>query len=227
MKSSPTQRPVVILISGRGSNMAAIARASLAQQIQATVVRVISDRASAAGIEVAQRLGLQTQIIPAKEFPDRAAFEEALARAIDESAVDLVVLAGFMRILSPQFVARYRGRIVNIHPSLLPKHKGLHTHRAVLLAGDREHGSSVHFVTDELDGGPVICQTRFRVRAGEDEQSLEARILELEHRMYPHVIGLIASGRLELHDDGLHLDGKLLASPLLEDEGQGATHAVG
>jgi len=218
---------LAILISGRGSNMAAIARACLEQQIAAEVVRVISDRASAAGIEVARRLGLEGRVIAAKEWPDRAAFETALAGCIDESGADLVVLAGFMRILSPAFVTRYRGRIVNIHPSLLPKHKGLHTHRSVLLAGEREHGSSVHFVTDELDGGPVIYQARFPVNAGDSEQSLEARILELEHRIYPHVIGLIASGRLKLRDDTLLLDGTVLTTPLLEDAHQGARHAVG
>lgn len=224
--SAPKLR-LAILISGRGSNMAAIARACREQQLPATVVRVISDRASAAGIDVARGLGLDAQVIAAREYPDRTAFEHALAGSIDESGAELVVLAGFMRILSPSFVARYRGRLLNIHPSLLPKHKGLHTHRNVLLAADREHGSSVHLVTDELDGGPVIYQSRFPVRAGDSEQSLEARILELEHRLYPRVIGLIASGRLKLRDDTVLLDGKVLTSPLLEHEDQGATHAVG
>jgi phosphoribosylglycinamide formyltransferase 1 len=224
--SAPTLR-LAILISGRGSNMAAIARACREQQLHATVVRVLCDRASAAGIEVARGLGLDAQVIASKAYPDRAAFESALARSIDESGAELVVLAGFMRILSPSFVARYRGRLLNIHPSLLPRHKGLHTHRNVLLAADREHGSSVHFVTDELDGGPVIYQSRFQVRADDDEQSLEARILELEHRLYPHAIGLIASGRLKLRDDTVLMDGKVLTSPLLEDEDQGVTHAVG
>jgi phosphoribosylglycinamide formyltransferase 1 len=224
--SAPKLR-LAILISGRGSNMAAIARACREQQLHATVVRVISDRASAAGIEVARGLGLDAQVIAAKEHPDRSAFEGALAGSIEQSGAELVVLAGFMRILSPNFVARYRGRLLNIHPSLLPKHRGLHTHRNVLLAADREHGSSVHFVTDELDGGPVIYQSRFQVRAGDSEQSLEARILELEHRLYPHAIGLIASGRIKLRDDTVLLDGKVLTTPLLEDEAQGATHAVG
>jgi phosphoribosylglycinamide formyltransferase-1 len=224
--SAPKLR-LAVLISGRGSNMIAIARACLEQRIHATVVLVISDRTSAAGIEVARGMGLDSRIIVAKEFPDRAAFEGALARSIDESGADLVVLAGFMRILSPSFVARYRGRMLNIHPSLLPNHKGLHTHRNVLLSGDREHGSSVHFVTDELDGGPVIYQSRFAVRAGDDEQSLEARILELEHWLYPEVIGLIACGRLELRDDTLLLDGNLLRAPLMKDAEYGATHAVG
>ena|SRR5579862_9034337 len=222
-----TQLRLAILISGRGSNMAAIARACLEQRIHATVARVISDRPSAAGIELARGLGLNTEVVVAKEFPDRAAFEAALARSIDESGANLVVLAGFMRILSPGFVAHYYGRLLNIHPSLLPKHKGLHTHRNVLLARDREHGSSVHFVTDELDGGPVICQSRFSVHAADSEQSLEARILELEHRIYPQAIDLIASGRLELHDDTILLDGKVLTQPLLEDADHGATHAVG
>lgn len=224
--SAPRLR-LAILISGRGSNMAAIARACREQRLPATVVRVISDRDGAAGIEVARSQGLETRVIAAREHPDRAAFENALAASIDESGAELVVLAGFMRILSPSFVARYRGRMLNIHPSLLPKHKGLHTHRNVLLAADREHGSSVHFVTEELDGGPVICQSRFPIRADDNEHSLEARVLELEHRLYPHVIGLIASGRLKLRDDTVLLDGKVLTSPLVEEEQPGATHAVG
>lgn len=218
---------LAILISGRGSNMTAIARACLEQQIQASVVRVISDRASAAGIEAARRLGLETRVVPAQGFADRAGFESALAGAIDESGAELVVLAGFMRILSPTFVARYRGRLLNIHPSLLPQHKGLHTHRKVLLAGDREHGSSVHFVTDQLDGGPVIYQSRFAVRADDNEQSLEARILELEHRIYPQVIDLIATGRLELRDETVFLDAQPLTSPLLDHDRPGVVHAAG
>lgn len=224
--SAPKLR-LAILISGRGSNMVAIARACREQQLHASVVRVIADRRSAAGIELARGLGLDTRVIAAKEYADRAAFEAALAASIDESGAELVVLAGFMRILSAAFVARYRGRILNIHPSLLPRHKGLHTHRNVLLAADPEHGSSVHLVTAELDGGPVIYQSRFRVRSGDSEQSLEARILELEHRLYPRVIGLIASGRLELRNDTVLLDGRLMSSPLLEDEDQGATHGLG
>ncbi len=206
--------------------MAAIARACREERLPATVVRVISDRAGAAGVELARSLGIEAQMIAAKEFPDRAAFEAALARSIDESGAQLVVLAGFMRILSPSFVARYRGRLLNIHPSLLPKHKGLHTHLSVLRAGDREHGSSVHFVTDELDGGPVFYQSRLLVGAGESEQGLEARILELEHRLYPQAIGLIASGRLELRDDRVLLDGRVLTQPLLQEGEPGAAHAA-
>jgi phosphoribosylglycinamide formyltransferase 1 len=207
---------VAILISGRGSNMLAIARACAAERIDATVVRVIADRASAAGIEIASGLGLETEVIPAKQFAERAAFEGALAQALQRCDAELIALAGFMRVLSPEFVQRFAGRLLNIHPSLLPRHKGLHTHRRVLQAGEREHGASVHFVTAELDGGPVICQAQLQVAAGEDEHSLAERVLTLEHRIYPHVIGLIAAGRLELRGHAIYLDGRPLTAPLSE-----------
>jgi phosphoribosylglycinamide formyltransferase-1 len=218
MSARPKLR-LAILISGRGSNMLAIARACEQERIHATVARVISDRA-AEGISIAARLGLETQIIPAKEFADRAAFETEVARAIDACDAQLVVLAGFMRILSPSFVQRYHGRLLNIHPSLLPKYKGLHTHQRVLAAGEREHGSSVHFVTAELDGGPVICQARLPVVATESADALEARILTLEHRLYPHVIGLIATGRLELRGETVLFDGAPLAAPLRAEDAE-------
>lgn len=218
---------VSILISGRGSNMTAIAGACAEQRIRAEVVRVISDRASAEGIVLAARLGLDTRIIAPGNMSGRDAFEEALARSLDECGTELVALAGFMRILSPDFVQRYAGRLLNIHPSLLPRHKGLHTHRNVLLAGDREHGASVHWVTAELDGGPVICQARLAVLGSDSEHSLESRVLRLEHRIYPQVIGLIAAGRLELRGDTVVLDGRALATPLQEDEAHGLQRASG
>jgi phosphoribosylglycinamide formyltransferase-1 len=209
---------LAVLISGRGSNMAAIARAGLDGQLAAELVLVISDRGDAAGIPAASALGLATAVIEARVYEGRAVFEAALGEAIDRSGAELLVLAGFMRILSAAFVQRYAGRLLNIHPSLLPKYKGLHTHRRVLQAGEREHGASVHFVTDELDGGPVICQARVAVQADDTEQSLAARVVLQEHRIYPMVIGLIAAGRLKLQGATIVLDGQALNAPIVEDE---------
>lgn len=211
---------VVVLISGQGSNMAAIARACARGAIAAEVVGVIADR-EAPGIALAQSLSLATQIIAAGRFADRSGFEMALAEAIDGCNAELVVLAGFMRILSAWFVHRYADRLLNIHPSLLPQYKGLHTHRRVLQAGEREHGVSVHLVTAELDGGPVICQARVAVLPGDTEARLAARVQAEEHRIYPRVIGLIASGRLQLKAGGILLDGRALAAPLASDDEPG------
>jgi phosphoribosylglycinamide formyltransferase 1 len=208
---------LAVLISGRGSNMTAIAQACLAGQIAAEVVIVISDRADADGLAAAAAMGLATSVIEPAQFENRARYEAALAQAIDSSGAELVVLAGFMRILSPAFVARYAGRLLNVHPSLLPKYKGLDTHRRVLQAGEREHGASVHFVTAELDGGPVICQARVPVRGDDSEQSLAARVVLQEHRIYPKVIGLLACGRLALRGAAVLLDGRVLETPMAED----------
>jgi len=196
--------------------MAAIARACLDGRLGAEVVLVISERADAAGLTTASLMGLATAVIEVAEFDNRAAYESALAAAIERSGADLVVLAGFMRILSAPFVRRYSGRILNIHPSLLPKYKGLHTHRRALEAGDTEHGASVHFVTDELDGGPVICQARVLVQPGDTEHDLAARVMRAEQRIYPLVIGLLAAGRLELQGAAVVLDGQPLQVPIGE-----------
>jgi phosphoribosylglycinamide formyltransferase-1 len=212
---------VAALISGRGSNMAAIAGACTRGVIAAEVVGVIADRVEAPGIALAQGLGLATQIIAADRFPDRTGFEAALAEAIDGCNAELIVLAGFMRILSAPFVQRYADRLLNIHPSLLPKYKGLHTHRRVLQAGEREHGVSVHLVTPELDGGPVICQARVAVMPGDTESRLAARVQVQEHRIYPMVVGLIAAGRLQLKAGSILLDGRALAAPLVTDDEPG------
>ncbi len=209
---------VAILISGRGSNMAAIARACADGRIAATVVQVIADRTGADGVALAASLGLTAQTIAAAQFQDRAAFEAALQAGLERHGAELIVLAGFMRILSEHFVRHYAGRLLNIHPSLLPKYKGLQTHGRVLEAREQEHGVSVHFVTEELDGGPVICQARLQVRAGDTEHSLAARVQKLEHRIYPRVIGLIAAGRLRLLGTTVVLDGQALPAPLLEEE---------
>jgi phosphoribosylglycinamide formyltransferase 1 len=209
--------PVAVVISGRGSNMEAIARASLSAGSRFRVVRVIADRDNAAGLARAAALGLPTGIVPLKQYSDRAGFDAALAAEIDSSGAQLVALAGFMRILSGQFVQRYEGRLLNIHPSLLPKYKGLDTHARALAAGDTHHGASVHYVTAELDGGPVIMQGRIRIRAGDTPDAVSARVHTLEHIIYPHVCSLIAAGRIECRRGTVYFDGAPLSAPLIEE----------
>jgi len=215
---------LAILISGRGSNMAAIARACLAGQINAHVRVVISDRPGVAGLGVARELGIEALTVPWPGATGKEAFEHTLGEALDTRHPGLIVLAGFMRILSPQFVARYTGRMLNIHPSLLPKYTGLHTHRRALEAKDTEHGASVHFVTAELDGGPVILQSRVPVRPGDTEEDLSARVQATEHIIYPRVIGLVADGRVAWDEGRVRLDGKLLDAPLTENPRAHANH---
>jgi phosphoribosylglycinamide formyltransferase 1 len=208
---------LAVLISGRGSNLLAIAQACREARLDASVELVLSDRGDAAGLAAAAALGLATAVIDRGSFATREDFETALAAAIDRSGAELVLLAGFMRVLSAPFAHRYAGRLLNIHPSLLPKYKGLDTHRRVLEAAEPEHGASVHFVTGELDGGPVICQGRLAVRAGESPQSLSARVLAVEHRIYPLAISLIAAGRVQLRGNTILLDGVALEAPIVED----------
>lgn len=210
---------LAVLISGRGSNMLAIARGCESGAIHARVRIVISDQELAAGIGRARELGLPVSVVPGRAYRrdgvfDRAAFESALAATLDAHAPDLIVLAGFMRILSPEFVARYPGRILNIHPSLLPKYKGLHTHRRALEAGEIEHGASVHFVTADLDGGPLIMQARVRVLAGDTEEALSARVQAREHSLYSQVIDWIARGRIAVAGQHVLFDGSPLLAPL-------------
>ena len=213
-----SHRPLelAILISGRGSNMAAIAQACEARAINARVRVVISDRPGAGGLAIARELGIEALTVPWQGANAREAFELALADSLDERRPDLIVLAGFMRVLSAQFVDRYIGRILNIHPSLLPKYTGLHTHRRVLEAKDTQHGASVHFVTAELDGGPVVLQSVVPVTPGDSEADLLARVQATEYIIYPRVIGLIADGRLVWDQGRMRLDGKLLDAPLVE-----------
>jgi phosphoribosylglycinamide formyltransferase 1 len=196
--------------------MATIARACLQNRIAAVVSVVICDRPGVAGITTAQDLGIETHVISWKSATDRAAFELTLGQCIDAYKPDLVVLAGFMRVLSGPFVERYAGRMLNIHPSLLPKYTGLHTHRRALEAGDTEHGASVHFVTPELDGGPLILQARVPVKAGDTEATLSARVRVTEHVIYPRAIEWIAEGRLEWNEGHPSLDGKPLQEPVVE-----------
>lgn len=207
---------LAILISGRGSNMAAIARACQAGQINAQVKVVISDRPAVGGLTVAAHdFGIEALAVPWQGA--REAFEDALSAALDARHPDLVVLAGFMRILSPRFAARYAGRMLNIHPSILPKYVGLHTHRRAIEAMDTEHGASVHFVTEELDGGPVVLQSKVPILPGDTEATLAARVQATEHIIYPRVVGMVADGRLTWDQGRIRLDGKLLDAPLTEN----------
>ena len=194
---------IVILISGRGSNMEAIVRAQQAEGWPARIAAVISNKPDAGGLAFAQSHGIPTAVVPNKEFPTRAAFDAALQATIDRFAPDLVVLAGFMRILTAPFVEHYAGRMLNIHPSLLPLFPGLHTHRQALDAGVLDHGATVHFVTAQLDHGPVVAQARIDVRPGDTEDTLAARLLSEEHKLYPYAVRLFVEDRLSIVDDGV------------------------
>ena len=191
---------IVVLISGQGSNLDAIVRASEAQDWPGRVVAVISNRAEARGLQSAQARGIATAALDHKAFPDRAAFDAALADLIDQHAPDLVVLAGFMRILTPAFVARYEGRMLNVHPSLLPSFTGLHTHRRAIDEGCKVAGATVHFVSADLDHGPIVAQAVVPVLPDDDEASLAGRVLAAEHVLYPRAVGWFVKGELELKD---------------------------
>jgi phosphoribosylglycinamide formyltransferase 1 len=214
MSSAGERLPVVVLISGRGSNLRSIANEARAATSPVEIRAVVSDRADAAGLEWARGTGLHCVVLSPKQFPDRARYDEALAALVASFDPGLVVLAGFMRILGPAFVDRFADRMLNIHPSLLPRHRGLDTHRRVLESGEREHGASVHFVTRELDGGPVVIQARVPVRDDDDEASLAERVLHLEHRIYPQAVGWFAAGRLRCVEGTAWLDGRPLDQPV-------------
>lgn len=201
---------VVVLISGSGSNLQALIDDLAAGDTPARIRAVISNRADAYGLVRAANAGIPTQVLDHKAFASREAFDAALQEAIDAYTPELVVLAGFMRILTPAFVRHYHGRMFNIHPSLLPKYKGLDTHRRALDAGDAEHGCSVHFVTEELDGGALVVQASTAVLPGDTPESLAQRVHGLEHRIYPLAVRWFAEGRLRLEGDGAMLDGESL-----------------
>jgi phosphoribosylglycinamide formyltransferase-1 len=196
--------------------MATIARECQEHRLAATVNVVISNRPGVAGIATAQDMGLETRVVSRKSAVDRAAFELELGQVIDTHTPDLVVLAGFMLVLSGPFVERYAGRMINIHPSLLPKYTGLHTHQRVLDAGDTEHGASVHFVIPEVDGGPLILQSKVPVEAGDTQSTLAARVQVTEHVIYPRALAWIADGRLKWNEGHPMLDGKPLNDPVVE-----------
>jgi len=206
---------IVVLVSGRGSNLKAIAARADAGELPVRIAAVVSDRADAGALEWARERGISTSVLSPRDFPDRESYGQALGDIVASHAPQLVVLAGFMRILSDEFVLRFAGRMLNIHPSLLPKYAGLHTHRRALEAGEREHGASVHFVTPELDGGPVVLQAKVPVLPGDDEDSLAARVLREEHVIYPQSIGWFAAGRLAFRDGAAWLDGRRLEAPVV------------
>ena len=196
---------IVILISGRGSNMQAIIAAARTEQWPAKIVAVISNRDAAPGLEFAARQQIATAVVPSKQYADRALYDTALMAAIDSHQPDLVLLAGFMRILTPAFVAHYAGRLLNIHPSLLPSFPGLDTHRRALQAGVKLHGATVHFVSPEVDAGLIVAQAAVPVCDDDDEQRLAARVLEQEHVIYPRVVRAFVEGRLRLRGGRVQL----------------------
>jgi phosphoribosylglycinamide formyltransferase-1 len=205
---------LAVLISGSGSNLKALIDAIDSGRLDARIVLVISNRIDAGGLDHAARAGIDTAVIDHRDYSDRHGFDTELMRRLDAVHPDLVVLAGFMRILTTELITHYADRIINIHPSLLPKYKGLDTHRRALEAGDRVHGASVHFVVPELDSGAVVVQAVVEVRDDDDADSLAARVLEQEHVIYPLAIGWFANGRLDCHNGELSLDGKPLTRPL-------------
>lgn len=210
---------LAVLISGTGSNMVAIARACQGGQIPAQVVVVISDRADAGGIQRAREMGLPVAVVDRGRFRsngklDRESFESALEDVLRQHDAQVLILAGFMTILSAGFVRRRAGRVLNIHPSLLPRHPGLDTHARALAAADEQHGASVHFVTPELDGGPLVVQAPVPVLPGDDVASLSARVHAQEHIIYPMTIGWLATGRLQWNDGAPTLDGAPLRAPV-------------
>lgn len=203
-------KKIVVLVSGQGSNLQALIDACQQGRIAATIVAVLSNNAQAYGLQRAEEAGIAAQALDAKSFADREAFDAALAQAIDQYQPDLVVLAGYMRILSNAFVQRYAGRMLNIHPSLLPKYPGLHTHRQAIDNGDAEHGTSVHFVTEQLDGGPVILQAKVPIFPGDEEDEVIERVQTQEHTIYPLVVSWFIEGRLAMRDNAAWLDGERL-----------------
>jgi phosphoribosylglycinamide formyltransferase-1 len=210
--------PAVILISGRGSNMHVVAERALAGTLAIDVRTVISDRAQAPGLATARTLGLLTEVVAPAPGIERADYDAQLAQAVHRHAPQLVVLAGFLRILARGFVEEFVGRMLNIHPSLLPNFRGLDTHARVLEARERQHGASVHFVTPELDAGPVVIQGRLEIHPNETEDTLAARVLRIEHQIYPRAIGWLADGRLDWNGGNIRLDGEALAAPKIIEE---------
>jgi phosphoribosylglycinamide formyltransferase-1 len=211
--------PVVILLSGRGSNLQAILDQARAGQLPVDIRAVISNNPEAEGLARARAAGVAVEVVDHRAFPERAAFDQALMQAIDRHQPRLVILAGFMRIFGPEFIRHYAGRLINIHPSLLPAFKGLQTHARALAAGASEHGASVHFVTNDLDGGPVIAQAVVAVQPGDTPETLSARVLEQEHRLYPLAIRWAIEGRLSIRHGQVLLDGAVRP-----EQGLASTH---
>lgn len=217
MSNARAPRRIAVLISGTGSNMLALLDSCARGDIEGEVVTVLSDQPEAAGLAKAAARGVAVQALPFEPDESRHDHDRRLRRAIEDSGAELVVLAGYMRILDEQFVQHFADRMLNIHPSLLPRHKGLHTHRRVLEAGDPIHGASVHYVTPELDGGPCVLQGCVAVRPDDDAESLRLAVHRIEHVIYPRVVGWVTAGRLKLVDGLPTLDGALLQQPIREE----------
>lgn len=204
----PAKRRVAILISGRGSNMMALVEAARASDFPAEIVTVVSSRPDAEGLAWAKAQGLPTTAIDHKAYATREAFDDAVHAALAAARTDLIALAGFMRIQSAPFVQKWQGRQLNIHPSLLPLFKGLHPHKQALDAGVRISGCTVHFVTEEMDSGPIVAQAAVPVEEGDTAETLASRILVAEHRLYPHALALVASGRATIESGRVRVDGQ-------------------
>ncbi|MDX1497832.1 MAG: phosphoribosylglycinamide formyltransferase [Salinisphaeraceae bacterium] len=206
---------LAVLISGTGRNLQAIMAAIASQKINADLAVVISNRADAGGLQRASEAGIATEVVPHSDHADRESYDAALAATLQRYQPSWIALAGFMRVLTPGFVEQYQGRMLNIHPSLLPKYRGLHTHRRALEAGDKQHGASVHFVTPELDGGPVVLQGSTAIQSTDTEESLAQRIMQdIELRIYPQALAWATAGRLKLHNNDVYLDDNRLETPL-------------
>ncbi len=201
---------IAVLISGSGSNLQAMIDAQQANKLSGEIVAVVSNRPNVLGLERAEKAGIAAITLDHKTFDSREAFDTALTKKIDHYKPDLVVLAGFMRILTPEFVNHYTGRLLNIHPSLLPKYPGLNTHQRAIEAGDTEHGATVHFVTPELDGGPPIVQGKITIESEDTPDRLQQRIHTIEHKIYPLAVRWCCEGKAELSSEGAMLDGQLL-----------------
>ena len=208
---------IAVLISGSGTNLQAFIDQAADGRLDADLVLVFSNRPEAYGLERAEKAGIETACLQHGNFSDRESFDRAVAARLDEATPDLIILAGFMRILSPWFVQHYEGRVLNIHPALLPKYPGLDTHARALAAGDSHHGSTVHFVTEELDGGPRVLAGSIPVNPDETPDELQTRVQAVEHQIYPAAAQLFAEGRLEYRDGSAWLDGQELAEPLVND----------
>ena len=211
---------LVVLISGSGSNLQAIIEAIKSGDLDAEIKAVISNKATAIGLERAGKANIDTYVIDHKHYPDRESFDRAMMQIIDPIEPDLVILAGFMRILSDVFIDHYMHRLINIHPSLLPKYKGLNTHQQAIDSHDSKHGASVHYVSHELDSGPIVIQAEVPVQDADTAETLAARVLKEEHLIYPMVIKMHTDGRLTYNKDQLNLDGQPLTEPLIWKDGQ-------
>ncbi|MCK9503446.1 MAG: phosphoribosylglycinamide formyltransferase [Porticoccaceae bacterium] len=205
------KKRLVILISGRGSNMSSLLEAAKNREINGEVVAVISNKASATGLDVAREAGIAAAVVDHKAYQSREDFDAALLAVVASYQPDLVILAGFMRILTPVFVRPLRGKLINIHPSLLPKYPGLHTHERAIAAGDREAGATAHFVTEELDGGPAIIQARVPILPEDTPETLAARVLEQEHKIYTEAVRLLCNNQVSYSESGyVQANGKIL-----------------